>query len=274
MFTEAIKTEQGRIQRLIALSLDAQLGDSKRGKLYLTKQKDNYYAYERWRGNGKPEKKIYIGALDSDPVRELFAIKYKEQKLSRLQYDQKLLERLERQYRRYDFNSIISDMPKAYRIAAKGDVYNQRYEEIRAWAGADYPKNTYPFPEAEIYAKDGTRLRSKGECIWYNLLQERGVLFRYDCEIELVDQQGNSKKLCPDFLIMCFDGTLIIVEHLGRMGDLAYAMRFGESSHYYFKRGFVLGKNYFVTSDDPKYGTDSQMIARFVDRIEEMFFGF
>ena len=274
MFIDAIKTEQKRIQRLIDLSGPCEADSHKRGNLYLKEQESRIYAYERSCSKGKPEKKVYLGTLESESVRELVSIKYKAQKLARLQYDQKLLEKLERQYRRYDFASIISEMPKAYQIAAKGDIYNQRYEEIRAWAEADYPKNTYPFPEAEIYAKDGTRLRSKGECIWYNLLQERGILFRNDCEIEFYDQQGNCKKLCPDFLIMCMDGTLIIVEHLGRMGDLAYAMRFGESSHFYFQKGFVLGKNYFVTSDDPKYGTDSQMIARLVDRIEEMFYGF
>ena len=274
MFTDAIKNEQRRIQRLIELSLDEKLDDDKRGKLYLMKQKDKYYAYERWRGNGEPEKKVYLGSLDSDPVRELFAIKYKEQKLARLQYDQELLDKIEQKYRPYDWNSIVYDMPKPYRMAAKGDIYNQRYEEIRAWAEADYPKNTYPFPDTEIYAKDGTRLRSKGECIWYNLLQERGVLFRYDCEIEFIDKQGETRKLCPDFLIMCLDGTMIIIEHLGRMGDVGYAIRFGESSYWYFQSGFVLGKNYFVTSDEPNYGTDSQVIARLVEKIEAMFFGF
>ena len=40
------------------------------------------------------------------------------------------------------------------------------------------------------------------------------------------------------------------------------------------QEGFILGKNYFVTSDDPDYGTDSQMIAGLVDRIEQMFYGF
>ena len=159
-------------------------------------------------------------------------------------------------------------------MAARGNSFDQRYEEIRKWAEAPYSKNTHPFPKAEIYAKDGTRVRSKGECIWYNLMLERGILFRYDCAIEIVDRYGNTKTLYPDFLILCFDGTFILIEHLGRVGDLAYAMDFGEQSYWYFQEDFILGKNYFVTSDDPDYGTDSQMIARLVDCIEEMFYGF
>ena len=191
MFTEAIKTEQRRIQRLIDLSRTNQADSIVRGALHLQKQSGHFYAYERWQKKGEPERKVYLGPLESDAVRELFATKLKEMRVRRLQYDQKLLAKLERQYQTYDFDSIVDDMPKAYRMAARDDSFEQRYEEIRRWAEAPYPKNPFPFPEAEIYARDGTRMRSKGECIWYNLMQERGILFRNDCEIEIVDRKGD-----------------------------------------------------------------------------------
>ena len=175
---------------------------------------------------------------------------------------------------KYDFDSIVSTMNKSCRMAAKNNTFEHRYEEIRKWAQAPYPKNPYPFPDSENYAKDGTRLRSKGECIWYNLMQERGILFRYECEVKIVDRNGKTKILYPDFMVLCYDGTMIIIEHLGGMGERSYAIDFGEKSCWYFQKGFVLGKNYFVTSDDPNHGTDSQMIARLVDRVEEMFYGF
>ena len=268
---EAIKTEQERIQRFIDLSRP---DGAERGSLYIRKQGPRLYAYERWQQKGGPARKVYLGRVESEAVRKLFADKFKAERLTRLQYDQKLLEKLERQYREYDFDSIVGDMPKTYRMAARNCSFDQRYEEIREWAEAPYIRNPYPFPKAEIFAKDGTRLRSKGECIWYNLLLERGILFRFDCEATFTDRYGKQKTLYPDFLIQCFDGTIILVEHLGGMDDLSYAMDLGEKSYWYFQKGFILGKNYFVTSDDPKHGTDSQMIARHVDRIEEMFFGF
>lgn len=274
MFTEAIKTEQRRIQRFIDLSQINRADTIDRGNLCLKEQGGRIYAYERWQKKGEPTRKVYLGTLESDSVRELFSVKYQELRLMRLQHDQKLLGKLERQYQTYDFDSIVADMPKAYRMAAKEDSFDQRYEEIRRWAKAPYPRNSFPLPDAENKARDGTILRSKGECIWYNLLQERGILFRSDCEIECIDQRGKRKKLYPDFLILCFDGTLILIEHLGGVGDLSYAMGFGEKSYWYFQEGFVLGKNYFVTSDDLNFGTDSQMIAQLVDRIEEMFYGF
>lgn len=274
MFTEAIKTEQRRIQRFIDLSAINRAGTIGRGNLCLKEQGRRIYAYERWQSKGEPTRRVYLGPLESESVRELFGVKYQELRMTRLRYDQKLLEKLKRQYQPYDFESIVSDMPKAYRMAANANSFDQRYEEIRKWAEAPYLKNPFPMPDAQNKAKDGTVLRSKGECIWYNLLQERGILFRFDCAIEIVDQQGTSKTLYPDFLILCFDGTLILIEHLGRMGDLSYAIDYGKKSYWYFQKGFVLGKNYFVTSDDPNFGTDSQMIAQHVDRIEEMFYGF
>lgn len=271
-FIEAIKAEERRIQRFVDLSDISRA--SNRGSLALQKKGQRVYAYERWQKKGCSARRKYLGKLDSTAVRELFSIRFKAQRLARLEHNQKLLLKLAQQYQPYDFNSVVDDMPLAYQAAAKANCFDQRYEELRAWAEADYPKNTYPFFESENYAADGTRLRSKGECLLYNLLQGRGILFRNDCELEIVDKNGRKKKLCPDFLIQCFDGTLIIIEHLGKMGEYGYSMDFGERCYWYFQEGFVLGKNFFVTSDDPYHGTDSHMIARIVDRIEELFYGF
>ena len=93
MFIEAIKAEQKRIQRFIDLS---HMGGANRGSLYVQKQGDFFYGFERRQGKGEPERKVYLGLLDSEPVRELFSIRFKEDRMARLQHNQKLLEKLER----------------------------------------------------------------------------------------------------------------------------------------------------------------------------------
>ena len=160
MFLEAVKTEQRRIQRFIDLSGPEQ---NSRGSLYLRSQGNSVYAYERWQRKGQPERRVYLGPLASAPVRELFSCKFKEQRLARLCHDQRLLEKLEQQYQMYDFESVVNDMPKAYRRAARANSYNQRYEELLEWANADYAKNPYPFPEGKNFAKDGTRVCARRE---------------------------------------------------------------------------------------------------------------
>ncbi len=78
----------------------------------------------------------------------------------------------------------------------------------------------------------------------------------------------------PDSKNYAKDGTLIIIEHLGKLGNLGYAIDFGERCHWFLQEDFILGKNFFVTSDDKNFGTDSAMIAKLVDRIERMFYGY
>ena len=271
-FLDAIKDEQSRIQRLAGISTASDVRS--RGHLRLQTRGNCTYAYERWQKKGQKERNEYLGTPDSEAVQELFSVHFQAKRQARLRHNQKLLKTLWQQYQPYDFDSVVSDMGRDYRKVARNNSFDARYEELKDWANAPYTKNPFPFPKAKIYAKDGTRLRSKGECIWYNLLQERGILFRNDCEVRIIDKQGNHKTLFPDFLIQCFDGTFIIIEHLGGMGELRYALDFGERSYWYFQDNFILGKNYFVTSDDPDFGTDSAMIAKLVDRIERMFYGY
>ena len=123
MFVEAIKTEQRRIERFVGLSRS---GSAERGSLYIQKQGDHFYAFERWQGKEGHMRKVYLGSLESEAVQELFADKFKAKRLTRLWHDQKLLEKLERQYQEYDFDSIVAEMPKAYRMAARNNSFDQR----------------------------------------------------------------------------------------------------------------------------------------------------
>lgn len=269
---EEIKIEQKRIQRLISIS--AQKDFSGLGSLSLSERGNQTYAYERWQRKGRNKTKEYLGNVHSQKVRQHIADKITSVRLPILLQNQKLLQKLEQKYKDDSCQAILSGLSKDYRKAARENSFNERYEKIKAWANEPYEKNPYPFPDSKNYAKDGTRLRSKGECVWYNLLQERGILFRNDCKMVFRAKNGEQKVLYPDFLIKCLDGTLIIIEHLGKLGNLGYAIDFGERCHWFLQEDFILGKNFFVTSDDKNFGTDSAMIAKLVDRIERMFYGY
>ena len=117
-------------------------------------------------------------------------------------------------------------------------------------------------------------MRSKGECIYYNMLQEYLLPFVYDCYKEFTGERGETRRFCPDFLIRCLSGRLIIIEHLGRLDDLSYAIDFGKKCYWYIQSGFVLGKNFFVTSDDVYGGTDSRAILEVVEKVTAMFYNY
>ena len=295
MFTDALKNEQRRIQRLIHLGGDS-LDLEERGSLSLETHGTRKYCYELWYKGRKRIRKQYLGKPDSEEVLRHVGARMQQERLRRLQHDQELLSKLEQEYEDYDPASLLKALPASYQTVfeqLQGDhpaaeasrqrlkgspsdllLYDWRYDEVKQWAAGSFERNTAPFPKAATYAKDGTRVRSKGECIYYNLLQEHGIPFVYDCYHTFTDQNGETRRICPDFVIRCLDDRLIIIEHLGRLYDMGYSIDAGKKLCWYIHSGYILGKNLFVTSDDVNGGTDSRAILEVVEMVERMFFGY
>lgn len=272
-FKDAIKNEQKRILRLIQVTPPPK-GDEGRGSLTVEPRGNRSYCYLQRYKDGKRQPHEYLGTPDSVPVRAFAGAKYRKELLARLHVNLEHLEKLSKDYLDYDAASIRAALPRSCQKVWSGSAFNERYEELRAWANAPYERNPAPFHDTENYAADGTRTRSKGETIFYNIFLGVGVLFRFDCVIRVIDERGREHVLCPDFLIKCFDGTYIAIEHLGWADGVTYGMRFGEKSYYYLCKGFILGKNYFVTSDDQYGGTDSRAIEEVALYVQRLFFGY
>ena len=266
MSTTLLKMEQRRIQRLIDLTGDNELSEN-RGVLTLDKRGNSTYCYEKTN-----QEKKYLGKSDSEAVRSFVMNQFLLEKQRRLLLDQGLLTDLEQAYMDYSYGAVMTGLPASYGTILKEDFNNKRYEELKQWAGADFVKNEAPFPDAEIYLKDGRRVRSKGECLHGNILLDLGVPFRYDSVITITDEYGSKKRVSPDFLIQCFSRRLIIIEHLGRLFDKRYGLDFGEKCYWYLQAGFILGRNFFVTSDDISGGTDSRAIWEVAKTVSRLFF--
>ena len=266
-FIEALKREQKRILRLADLTADVEKCDEL-GVLILNRRGSKTYCYKR----DDEVAKRYIGMADSEAAKQFVRNRYLKEKRSRIITDQQLVEKMMREYQDYSFEAVMAALPASYKAIANEDFNDQRYEEIKAWANADYPVNPAPFSNAEIYARDGRRVRSKGEGLHLNTLLDLGIPYRYDCLMKFKDQNGRIRELSPDVLIQCFNHQLVIIEHAGMLSDPAYAVRFGEKCHIYLQNGFVLGKNFFVTSDDKYGGTDSEAIYRVALEVERLFY--
>ena len=266
-FKEALKREQKRILRLADLTADADNLD-KPSVMLLDKRGSKAYCYKKDENNVKK----YIGTTDSEAAREILQNRYLKEKRSRLITDQKLVEKMMREYQDYSFEAVMAALPASYRAIAYEDFNNQRYEEIKAWANEDYPVNQAPFPDSENYAKDGRRVRSKGEEIHLNIYYDMGIPYRYDSLITITDQNGHKKTLSPDIIIQRFNRKFVIIEHAGRLFDKGYAIDFGEKCYWYLQAGYILGKNFFVTSDDLYGGTDSEAIYRVALEVERLFY--
>lgn len=55
----------------------------------------------------------------------------------------------------------------------------------------------------------------------------------YEFLLKVTDDWGNERNLYPDFMIQCYDGSLIIIEHLGGLAMESYRLDFGTRARLY-----------------------------------------
>ena len=124
-------------------------------------------------------------------------------------------------------------------------------------------------PKNPSVAKDGTKLRSKGELLWYTALKSAGLKFRVEPSIKLYDDEGVSHYFAPDFVVKCKDNSLIFIDHLGLLDDEGYAERFKNKVVDYLKCGYTIGDNLIITSNNINGGISELMISEAIEKIKK-----
>lgn len=245
----SVKNELKRNQRISQL-LDKNGNADIAGFIERKKVGKHAYYYLSTDKGGK-RTRTYLGKENSQDLLKVLQIIYQRTFKEILDHNRPILEQTMTDLWDDSVEGVYARMPKLCREICKTGFVDQRMEELKAWAAADYPRNPQEFRDAENYAIDGTRLRSKGEVIWYNLLLAAGIPFRYECLLIVTDDWGNERNLYPDFMIQCYDGSIIIIEHLGGLALESYRLDFGTRARLYQKEGYVLGDN-FTKPDQTK----------------------
>ena len=262
-----LKNELRRIERLIDLT-NKNVGPKLPGSLERRplKRCDSYRVVQRC--NGKQIKR----RIGNDEVIRYVRNHFAHAHLTILKKNHDVLSEAVRKYQDDSRIAVYNQLSESYRKAGKEGFVDRRYEELKAWAKGPYETNPAPFTERATRACDNRMVRSKGECIWYNELCHAMIPFRYDSMIWVTNDKGQKVKAYPDFLIQCYDGSMIIIEHLGMLEDVGYADRFRNKLRYYLREDYVAGDNFFITSDDIDSKTNSAMILRTLSLVEEQFF--
>ena len=149
---------------------------------------------------------------------------------------------------------------------------DEKFRDLVEWADQKYKRNPYPLPEEPNIARDGTPMRSKGECMWYDNILFEGLPVRVEPELIV---QGISKqwhKLYPDFQFKCFNGRTILVEHFGEWDEEEYAERNKRKIQAFLDCGFVLGDNLIVTSDNAYHHTNELAILEALEIVKRQIF--
>ena len=252
---------------------------------------DNPDYYEQdWNHGDKALKPL--GKSDNKTVKAYKKRRFLQKKLQILKNNKNATEQFLSQYHDFTTESICKSLPRSYQ-GIPVNAYEQidtglvlkvhghlprsiiedgRFQKLVDWAAEDYKRNPMSLPEDPNIARDGTPMRSKGECMWYDDILFEGLPVRVDPELVIQGKSGQWHKLYPDFQFLCFDGTTILVEHFGGWDDEEYAERNKRKIQEYLDCGFVLGYNLIVTSDNANYRTNELGIIDALEIIKKRMF--
>ena len=241
----------------------------------ILKHKDgNDYYWDITTTNGKREPR-YLGDAGSEKLQKVARSSYKKVLMQVVKHNIIVLKKAAKSYRPVTRSAVIAKLSPCLQNLRFDAEYDTIMKELKEWANEDYQHNPKPFKDTVILAKDGTRVRSKSECIIYNILLEAGIPFHYDpvMTFKRLNMHGEIEEYSesPDFLIKCPDESYIIIEHAGMLTLPQYAADLANKLQIYQLNGYFMGYSLFVTSDDIEGGIDSQEISKIIDCIRRRF---
>ena len=231
------------------------------------------YYYESKMKNGKL-RQDYLGTADDERVGEFIIRKVMKLRLKILKDNLKVLEKTREQIRDYTTESILALLGDEYKMAFWGiDELRELYQlnDRLPWK----VQSEYPEPpddkdkvfDRDVITCDGKRVRSLGECIIYDILKAAHIRFQYEPTLYFYDENYNDFEINPDFYIECKDGSHIIIEHLGKLGDKEYADTQEHKLRTYHLNGYDLGHNLIFTSGNSSFGLDSSFISDIIYQV-------
>lgn len=133
-----------------------------------------------------------------------------------------------------------------------------RCEEAEAWAREKYRMNTLYREQCIHRTGQGIATRSKEEKEIGNILEQKGIIYRYDWL-----QQVGERWVTPDFTIYrASDGKVIYWEHFGMMKNERYKENAYDKILHYECCGLHLWDNFIITFPSRNGALDTVSIHR------------
>ena len=272
-FLTAMKNELSVLNDLLN-NLLADPEKPERSSITARRMGKKVYYYQLHSKNGI-KTRDYIGEASSPKLKKLVKASFKDILIKTVKNDLKALNTLKESYIPYDKPHIMNRLSPCVRELPFELSFTTVMNSLYEWAHQDYERNPTPFRDSVILAIDGTRVRSKSECLIYNALLVLGIPFRYAPLLTFwaLDSNGNKIKVhkSPDFQIKCPDGSYILIEHAGFLKSNEYAIDLSSKMQLYLLSGYILGYSLFITSDDIDGGINTQEINNLLKAIAVRF---
>ena len=121
-----------------------------------------------------------------------------------------------------------------------------------------FPLSQNPYKKEELIHDTGLGFftRSKSEAIVAQRLFAYGLWFEYEAPLRIRGLFGKWKTIYPDFTIYLEDGRIIYLEHVGKLQEEKYQMRFLRKILEYHKNDYLISRDVFITMDGPDGSID------------------
>lgn len=233
--------------------------------LYERSTTEGMVLYKHLIRNGK-QYSVKLGGLDNSEVIRIKQKRYNMMMLKVLEKNLKLLKKIEGRFILYDPESIDELLKPVYRDytglvnKTPGITSSDEWKQINT-------RNRYKLPDDCNTTTDGVKTRSKSEVIVYGILKGYGLVIKFDVEITLKNEYGQNVIVSPDFIILCDDGSMIIIEHLGMLDNADYLEKALKKIHLYQINGYRLNENLFITADYSQGRINAQAIDELVRKM-------
>lgn len=162
----------------------------------------------------------------------------------------------------YDPISISKSLPQHYQGIKELNVFLDGDVDTEKWRKLSYPTNPAPF-KRKHYTSAGIQCRSKSEALIGTRLEERGIPYRYETRLVLP-----WRTVYADFQILLERVRRVsYLEHFGNLDDLEYTQDSMDKIAAYEAGGFLLGYNFFFTSETEKNPLNMKTIDKKLDEI-------
>ncbi len=140
-------------------------------------------------------------------------------------------------------------------------------EFIDAWRAVTYKGKEISDECARYTTNQGETVRSKSEKIIADLLDSRGIPYRYEFPQKMKVRRGRTAVFYPDFTILAPDRREIILEHFGLMEDSEYCRNALKKISAYIANGFFPGDRFLFTYETSEMPFDSRLLGKMLDKM-------
>ncbi len=205
-------------------------------------------------------KRRYVRTEEREALRKTIQWKYEAEVNKKLRKLRIPLEKFLKEYDVSEIDNIYYKMAEPKKRLVKpvietDEVFLERWRNI--------PYEPMPIEnDTGFYSCCGVRVRSKSELLIADLLEKRGIPYRYEFPLVL-RKNGNVR---PDFLCLNVRTRReFIWEHFGMMDNIAYANKNTVKIQNYEEDGYIPGKNMIMTFETSQCPISSVTIKKMIE---------